>query len=631
MPQRLPLSALVFASGFVSCLVLTGCGGAFNPGGSALSIGSSSSAAVSTGLGVQGRVHGGQQPINGSKVYLYAAGNTGYGSGATSMLNAPGYVLTDAAGGFSITGDYTCPSDTAQMYLVAVGGDTGAGVNPSSVLMAALGDCKELTSATFVSMNEVSSVASAYALAQFMTPGSTSIGTSSTNLTGLRNAFSTVANLIDLGRGAARSTTPTGNGIVPQNRIYTLANIMAACVNTTGGSGPCASLFAATTPTGGAAPADTLSAMLNIARNPGGNVSALFHVPSGKPTFQPSLSGAPNDWTLSLEFTGGGLNTPQLPAVDAGGNIWVPNANDQGTLTELSPTGVPLSGNGGFSGGGLSNPYAVAIDLNGNAWVANQGRANSVAGQSQYSNVSKHTSSGVALSGANGFTANGMSKPAAIAVDATGNVFTANANNSVTKLTAAGTLAAQITNGGLGTPFSVAIDVTQHAWVANVNGPSVSKFSNVGAPSSTGGYSGGGLAQPYWVAMDRTGNAWVANFSSATVTKLDSTGTPLSGSGFPTANANSSLAVDGDNTVWTANEDGSISRLANDGTTMTPGTGLISADSTAAIGIVIDASGNIWTTDAIASDSIFQYVGAAAPSTVPLAAAVKNQTIGVRP
>ena len=354
-------------------------------------------------------------------------------------------------------------------------------------------------------------------------------------------------------------------------------------------------------------------------------------MPAAKPTFQPSLSGAPKDWTLSLEFRGGGLNTPQLPAIDAAGNVWIPNANDHGSLSEFSPTGVPLSGDNGFTGGGLSNPYAVAVDLNGNVWAANQGLTNAVPGQDLYSNVSKHTSAGVPLSGANGFTAAGMARPAAIAVDASGNVFTANANSSMTKLTSAGVPAAQISDGGLLTPFSVAIDGAQNAWVANYSGSSISKFSNAGAAASTVGYSGGGLASPYWVALDATGNAWVANFDAATVTKMDSSGNPLSGSGFVTANLTSSLAIDGDNTVWTANEDGSISRLANNGTPISPAAGYSSPDATAEIGVVIDASGNVWTTDVFATDSVFQYVGAGAPTTVPLAAAVKNHTIGARP
>ena len=72
---------------------------------------------------LRGNVHGGQQPVTGSSVQLYAAGTTGYGSAATALLSSP--VVTDASGSFTITGGYTCPSPTSQLYIVARGGNPG--------------------------------------------------------------------------------------------------------------------------------------------------------------------------------------------------------------------------------------------------------------------------------------------------------------------------------------------------------------------------------------------------------------------------------------------------------------------------------------------------------------------------
>src|SRR5580704_2135816 len=70
---------------------------------------------------LKGSVHGGQQPVYGAAIRLYAAGASGYGQGATNLLATP--VTTDPAGGFNISGDYTCPSATTQVYLTATGGD----------------------------------------------------------------------------------------------------------------------------------------------------------------------------------------------------------------------------------------------------------------------------------------------------------------------------------------------------------------------------------------------------------------------------------------------------------------------------------------------------------------------------
>lgn len=612
MNFRLTLREIGVVFGLTASLGLIGCGS----GGTATG-GSGSSAGA---FALSGVVHGGDQPLVGAAVNLYVAGTSGYGSGAAPLLNGSGAVTTDRHGKFSIASNFTCPSPDAQIYLIAKGGDAGTGTNSSAVLISGLGTCSNLETGTVADVSEVSSVASVYALAQFMTPGKTDVGTSSTNVQGLKNAFATIPNLVDISTGAARASTPVGNGTVPQSTINTLANIVAACVDTKGGS-VCQQLFALATPPGGTAPSDTLSALLDIALNPGNNVSKLYALSTGKKAFKPSLAGAPSDWTLSIEYTGGGLHAPQLLAVDGQGNVWAPNAVDPGTLSEFSPIGEPLSGTRGFSGGGLSYPEAVALDTDGNVWSANEGNAS----------ISKHTSGGTPLSGAQGYTATGLSQPVAIALDAAGNVFTSNVNNTVTKLSAAGTLMARFTAGGLDVPYAVAIDTSQNVWIANYGfSNTVSKFSNPGAPFTVSGYTGGGISGAVGAAIDATGNVWVANFNNARISKLSSTGTPLSGAGYVTPADVSAVAVDGSNTVWTANTDGSISRFSASGARISPASGYISPGATGEVGIALDASGNVWTTDNYV-DSVFEYVGAASPTVVPLQSAVKNKKLGQRP
>jgi hypothetical protein len=64
---------------------------------------------------VKGLVHGGQQPVTGAQVYLYATGITGYGAASSSLLTTPGgYVTNDANGDFDITNDYICSSSVAE-------------------------------------------------------------------------------------------------------------------------------------------------------------------------------------------------------------------------------------------------------------------------------------------------------------------------------------------------------------------------------------------------------------------------------------------------------------------------------------------------------------------------------------
>ena len=100
--------------------LIAGCGGIATP-----------STSGASGAALSGIVHGGQQPVTGAKVYLYAAGSAGYRSASTSLLNTStsgvstdgngkGYVTTDSSGNFNITGDWSCTNGTEQVYILAL-------------------------------------------------------------------------------------------------------------------------------------------------------------------------------------------------------------------------------------------------------------------------------------------------------------------------------------------------------------------------------------------------------------------------------------------------------------------------------------------------------------------------------
>ena len=93
---------------------------------------------------------------------LWAAGTSGYGTGATEL----GTDTSAGDGSFGI--GLTCPSANAQIYLTAQGGDAGGGGNSSLMLMAALGRCGSINVHTPVIINEVTTAGSVYALAQFL-------------------------------------------------------------------------------------------------------------------------------------------------------------------------------------------------------------------------------------------------------------------------------------------------------------------------------------------------------------------------------------------------------------------------------------------------------------------------------
>ncbi len=297
--MKLPILSLPFVA-----LTLAGCGLHSSSGAGSSPIGTP---AVS-----QGRVIGGQQPISLATIQLYAVSTNGDGTPATALLTSP--VQTDINGYFSITGKYPCTVGSTLVYLVATGGNAGLSTpNPAIALMAALGPCGALTSSTFISVNEVTTVAAVMALAPFM-KSYDAIGSSSIDASALSTAFTLASSLANTATGQTPGTSLPANATAPQTTIYALANVLAACINSTGPAGngsPCDVLFGASTPSGGSAPANTIAAALNIARDPEANVTTLFNLSSPSAPFQPQLSSAPADWTVAL--SGSGAPAPLTP------------------------------------------------------------------------------------------------------------------------------------------------------------------------------------------------------------------------------------------------------------------------------------------------------------------------------
>jgi len=413
----------------LSTIVLSGCAIQSADGNSA-----PAPAPVSL-AGIQGKLYGGQQPIAGAAVQLYQAGTTGYGSGAAALVAGDG-VTTNASGQFSLTGQYQCTLGT-QVYVVSTGGNPGAGINNAATLMAGLGLCDNLSSSTYINMNEATTVATVWALAPFM--NGVIVGAPSTNTAGLATAFSDINTLVNIASGQANAQSPAGNGVVPVSQIYTLANIIAACVNSTGAgdSGGCDHLFSYAQPSGSSLPQDTVSAALDIARNPSHNVNNLLALSSTFSPFQPSLATAP-DLTIAVTYTGNGLSSPSGFAIDAAGNVWAANAGNN-SVTEISHAGAPLSGSTGFTPGSLNAPSAIAIDTAANVWIANAGN----------STLTELSSTGANQSGSP-FSGGGLSTPSSVAIDGLGNIWLANSgNNSASEFSSTG---AALSPGGSGYP-----------------------------------------------------------------------------------------------------------------------------------------------------------------------------------
>jgi hypothetical protein len=340
---------LTFVPAFLAaaCCLLAGCSGLSSlPDPSAVA-----------GVPLNGIVHGGQQPVSGAIVQLYAVGASGDGSAPTALLIPT--VHSDANGAFSITGLYTCPSSSTLVYITATGGNPGlaGGTNNAALaMMSALGACGTLSSSTVIQINEVTTVAAAAALAPFMT-APYNVGSSSADAAGLSAAFTNAAAFANVttgtspGAGQAADATATTPG-VPVSTIYTLANIVAACVNTAGGtasdtSTPCGKLFSLT-----GSPADTLSAIIALEKTPAAyDTASLYALASATGPFQPQLSAAPADFGISETVpTGGSTAVRTIPAtVYEGATLWVTSTTAD--CLYGSPSVIQLNGTSYTTGG----------------------------------------------------------------------------------------------------------------------------------------------------------------------------------------------------------------------------------------------------------------------------------------
>jgi hypothetical protein len=566
-------------------------------------------------LKVTGNVHGGQNPIKFSTIHLYTVGTSGVGSASSDITNTT--VMSDANGNFTLTGTYSCTNAT-DVYIVSQGGDPGSGVNSAITLAAVLGPCSALSSSTFTQVNEVTTVAAAYALAPFAN-GYANVGanfgsTPAVVPTGLANAFGNAALLADTTRGTAGNAGNATGVTVPVAEMNTLANILASCVNTTGsGSTACTALFGAT----GAS--ETFGAALAIAKNPGSvAITALYTYSGSTAPFQPSMvsSSAPNDFTVAVTMAGSGvLATPYGIAIDAVGNAWVTNESGS-SVTEFGANGSQLANP---TATGLIGAQGIAVDVLGNVWVAN------TAGNS----VVKFTLTAGAVTGSNSFTAGGIAGPSAIALDDDTDVFVANFNgNSVTGLNASGSplSGSPFTgSGNITNPSGIALDNAAMVYVTSgTNGSPIVQLTNSGAFAAI--LSDFATQGPTAIAASNQSNKIVATgYTTGTATagallELLNNGTASNVSPVATVFSTPAGIATDNKFFWVANgsASGGLSQwLYGASAAVSPAAGFGSLN--APVGVAVDNSGSVWTANS-GSNTVTKFIGLAAPVVTPLAA-----------
>jgi hypothetical protein len=622
-------------------------------------------------VSIQGVAHGGQQPLIGAHVYLYAVGTGGYGKASQSLLlpgvttaadgNGQYYTTTDATGSFSVTGDYLCTAGT-QVYVYVLGGDPqlGSGSNSASGLMAALGACPATKTLALtvpeVTVNEVSTVVMAYALAGFGVDGQ-HIASSGTALaaTGVANAMSTALNLVNVATGMVGATTAAGNGQAPVGAIYAVANVLAACVNSAGpGSMACGNLESLT---GAASTTDTAAIAFDIAHAPFNNVAALYDLGAATGPFQPAATTAPQDFTVNVRYL-----TPAYQnkgedfggtAIDAGGNVWTfgysAGFTSSLSLISYSPVGAVRVNQAVSGSGELPGYLPLSIDGNGNVWL--QGFTLTDNGNSNTGQFYKYSNQGTLLSPAAGYMCPDMQDVYGITFDTSGNAYIGdveNTNNSSASyvwqvLQADGSCVSKLSTGGgpYFTPAIVQADSLGEVFTFNFG-----NYVNFGVGfTGATGFSNG--SDGFVFAIDGSNNLWAPG-DTVNMVKTSRTGdylSPDSGYSFGLSSSAGGYAIiangpppviDGAGAVWmpvsfsTTPVNGMstgydlIAAMTNAGVPITPASGVGQGDFTNG-GVAIDGSGNIWGVDY--GGSLEEFIGLATPVATPV---LMNQ-LGTRP
>ena len=695
--QRLGTKRNLLAALAASAVLTTGCSNMMTT--------TSTLTPQASGGHLSGSVFGGSQPVAFATVTLYYAGATGAGSGdpTSGATGAPivAAVTTsadDGRGSFSFQksatngqttsgNNFSCPtSGDPLVYVVARGGNTlnshdSSVNNTAAAFLAVFGTCSQINASSFVSMTEVTTVASMVALQQYFNPVTESFGADGILVasTAMSNTLGTIANLVNVATGqAAGPTTETGASsitvtVTPQtSKVNSLANIIASCVNNaTASAAPCVTLFSNATPPDTAVTSrpyrtaaysqatDVLQALYYMLTNPTNgspaNLQNLYNlIPAIGSAFQPTLTAAPNDWTVAITYsstgtcgTGGNfISKPQDLSIDSVGNVWIANGQSTtGNLSAISSAGVPVActtSGGGALGGSV-------VDAVGNVWTASPA-TNTI------TRYTPGTSSSTVF--------NTSVTPLAIFADGgdSGNTisniyFTSAATSSLYMIPqgaiAAGTTTPVQISASVGpNPVHVMVGKDQAIWVSSgSNFVSRVVAGASGDPNYLNGYSTSQFpvdTDSYGISINDFGIYVSSTNTNSSISVLAGSGTTYSMlSGFPATAGTSGLsqptavALDGRSNVWTANLTpnsgsglNSLSEISQKGVALFPNgtvSGGLQLDPTylsAGRSIIIDQSGNVWVANegpaGTPANFITEIVGAAVPVYQPYARGLAN-------
>jgi hypothetical protein len=459
---------------------------------------------------IEGQVQVGGGPLANSAVTLWSA--------SAAQPRQLAQTRTGSDGRFELV----CPDDLGRdviLYLVAEGGQAAnkGGDNPAIALLSVLGN----TPPPKVVMNELTTVASAVTAARFI-KGEAISG----NPLVLRIAAGNAPNLVDPATGGWGKVLldPLNSSMTTTlAKLDTLGSLITAYA-TIANDDWRARFLKAATPNGGITPKNTLEAMAGIAREPWAAPKELYGLfdeayplpaPDARRTgapFAPYLVYVPNDFALSLAFSGGGNYAAGRLMFDADGNLWsgqnwLPgsqsgvNKSTGGGVIKVSPNGTALAPPiTGFTGMGIDGVGWGTAVTNDQVWISSfNGKilvmdfdGKPVATESDFPFKEK-------LLGLMG-----------IGIATNGDVWIADGSDDQLLLFPGGRIkdGRVVKVAGLKSPFDIVIDSQNRIWVANSSSDTVVRFP-ANDPTKVENFPAGIGVRA--LALDSKENVWVAS------------------------------------------------------------------------------------------------------------------------
>lgn len=218
-----------------------------------------------------------------------------------------------------------------------------------------------------------------------------------------------------------------------------------------------------------------------------------------------------------------------------------------------------------------AGPDGIAVDAFGNVYTANSG-ANTV--------------TKIKPSGKSSTLGTTGTKPRGIAVDSSGNVYTSNlVANTVTKITPAGVSTPLGSTGNK--PIGIAVDPDGNVYTTNYADSTVTKITS-GGVSTIFGQTG---SRPLGITLDRDGNVFTANEGANTVTQITPGG--ISSTLGKTGGWPQAIAIDRSGKLYTANwSTQNVSKITPSGKSK-----ILGKTGRRPVGITVDPYGSVFTTN----------------------------------